>query len=314
MRRGTIVDASSGQEVVMKEGSGNSSSSREEREDSKIPVLTFEEWRRERNEDERSSQRKIQKRRRMSRYEKVRRGDFRFFDPFVDDGIVKYPAARIGLIVADETKTARRLETSLPVSEQRVVMSEHDVLLGKEHVKRKQLKMKVYSWPPDSPNLPKRHDGLSIPKDHTVEHTMYRAFPEDEKYEQVKKIECPIRYGDHDSKWKWRDPEVKYHTFLMQVSDKDMTTTYGHCFRWYRPCREPELKELQGPVAFIVLTPLVLTETVRSSLPQRTHSSHLHNPLFSPVSYPSLARKVLECYTEILNSRFALEHRYEDEF
>ena len=42
------------------------------------------------------------------------------------------------------------------------------------------------------------------------------------------------------------------------------------------------------------------------SFPQRTHSCQLHNLLFSPLSYPSLARKVLEYYG---NTQLALRAR-----
>jgi len=248
---------SSGEEVLMH------GLDEDDKED--IPVMTLADWLNERVSKQEDIP-KTSSTAKASRYEKVSRGDFRFFDPFVDDedGGRKYPAARVGLIVADETNTVLHFSDSLRPIDQRVVMSEADIQCGKEHVRKKQLRMKVFSWPPSSGNnnVVNRNDGLSIPKEHAVVYTTSRAFPDNAKYEECERIECPIRRKD-EMKWSWSDPEVKYHTFLMQVSDEAMTTTYGHCFRWCRPCLDPKLEGFQGPVALIVLSPFIMTETVR---------------------------------------------------
>lgn len=92
-----------------------------------IPVLTFATWLRENRKSLKSPDTPTLKTK-ASRFEKVRFGDFRFFDPFVNDGNDRYPAASIGLIVPDEINTIKRLSSSLPPTEQRLVMSVTSIL------------------------------------------------------------------------------------------------------------------------------------------------------------------------------------------
>jgi len=127
--------------------------------------------------------------------------------------------------------------------EQRSILFENEKKRGPKHGKRMYLPIRSTQEVPSDWNgaKEKRHGmGEVIPWKHGPSFASKWAFPEGASLDLVRMHpvrEKSLGYVSDPLDWQERGHGgVSCHSYLVQHTDAHMTTTYGHVFRWWRPC------------------------------------------------------------------------------
>ena len=142
--------------------------------------------------------------------------------------------------------------------EQRSILFETEKKRGPEHGKRMYLPIRSTQEVPNCWNgaKEKKHGmGEIVPWKHGPSYASKWAFPEGASLDLVRMHslrERSLRHVSDPLDWQDRGHGgVSCHSYLVQHTDEHMTTTYGHVFRWWRPCtslkiESPDLKNRGG--------------------------------------------------------------------
>ena len=127
--------------------------------------------------------------------------------------------------------------------EQRSILFENEKKRGPKHGKRMYLPIRsTHEVPSDWNGAKEKRHGMGevIPWKHGPSFASKWAFPEGASLDLVRMHpvrEKSLGYVSDPLDWQERGHGgVSCHSYLVQHTDAHMTTTYGHVFRWWRPC------------------------------------------------------------------------------
>jgi hypothetical protein len=207
----------------------------------------------------------------------VHPGDSRFFDAFLPDDIWTEYDSKIDMKRPKDYISARPSESLAccvafttgdevnalntrgdikagPILEHKLLFNpndEDDRKHGADWCRARQIALKSIEYPPnwngENTKEHRKRGGRYVPWDHQVKKLYNRVFPQDVGYVMRRPEQPPQSPGDLADPFLWRDPDVKYHTFIAQAVDPMMTVTYGHAFTWYRPVTTKQLSSTCPP-------------------------------------------------------------------
>lgn len=186
----------------------------------------------------------------------VHPGDSRFFDGFLPDDIwtaydskidMKRPkdyinarpsesvACSVAFTCGDEQNAlnARGDIKAGPVLEHRLLFNpddEDDRKHGADWCRARLISLKSIEYPQnwngENTKEHRKRGGRFVPWDHQITKLYNRVFPTDVGYVMRRPEQPPASPGDLEDVLLWRDPAVKYHSFIAQAVDPMMTVTY----------------------------------------------------------------------------------------
>jgi len=166
-------------------------------------------------------------------------------------------ALSASLLYVDESDVIGEGGDRVDPFEQRSILFEPEKSRGVVHGKRMYLPIRSTREVPHCWNglKAKKHDmGEVVPWKHGPSFASKWAFPEGASLDMVRLHPPQISITRFSDPLEWRERGhggVSVHSYLAQHSDAHMTTTYGHVFRWWRPCtslqiESPDLKSRGG--------------------------------------------------------------------
>ena len=186
----------------------------------------------------------------------VHPGDSRFFDGFLPDDIWTEYDSKIDMKRAKDYISCRPSEslacsvaftcgdeqTALndrgdikagPVLEHKLLFNpndEDDRKHGADWCRARVISLKSIEYPQnwngENTKEHRKRGGRFVPWDHQITKLYNRVFPTDVGYVMRRPEQPPASPGDLEDVLMWRDPDVKYHSFIAQAVDPMLTVTY----------------------------------------------------------------------------------------